>query len=391
MARPSDADDKPSVLESLYESMSKRQSQHLFDQVVRAESLRPTMSRTLALAIAFATLVYLILVGIGLLGIGLLVAGLSNWFALIGAAICFALVWYSMPRLPRVDGKIISRAACPTLYRIFDRVSAALNARPVDGIVLDENYNAAYSVVGWQRQQIVYIGLPLFYSLDGQERVAIIAHELAHGVNNDPARGFFLSTAFGMLARWHEVLTPDKELALGEADNLLEFAFNISNWITTIALVAFSQIPRFGAWVMIHLFWRASQRAEYLADYLATTVSGTDAMTQALNKMQRGDTHTWTLVQKIAVGSAKFNLFDELRQSINAETEPFEEDSEEARIDTTHPPTKFRVAFLSARRVAGAKIVVASTEWAQVDRELAPVQKEIQEKLAERYQRSLYY
>ncbi|MBI5651660.1 MAG: M48 family metalloprotease, partial [Chloroflexi bacterium] len=218
-----------------------------------------------------------------------------------------------------------------------------------------------------------------------------IAHELAHGVNNDPARGFFLGTAFGMLARWHMLLTPDKELTLGESGGIFDFIFNISNWITLVILLALSQVPRFGAWVMIHLFWRASQHAEYLADYLATTVSGTNAKIAALNKSQRGGDQIWGLVQKIAVGSAKINLFDELRQTINAEAETFEEDSEEARIDTTHPPTKFRVEFLRARRVAGAKLVVASSEWAEVDRELAPVQKEIQEKLAERYQRSLYY
>jgi heat shock protein HtpX len=391
MAKPSEAHDKPGVYESLYASMSERLSRRLFDQVVAAKTLRPPMSRALGFAFVIATLVYLIVFLIGLLGIVWLVYGFSNFIFWIGAAICFALIWFLAPRLPRAEGAIIARNAYPALYRVFDRVASALNARPVDGIIINEDYNAAYSQVGWRRKHIVYFGLPYFYALEDQERVAVIAHELAHGVNNDPARGFFLGTAFGMLARWHEVLTPDRELTLGEAGDIFEFLFNISNWISTIALVALSQIPRFGAWVMIHLFWHESQRAEYLADYLATTVSGTNAKIAALNKAQRGGERIWPLVQKIALGSATFNLFDQLRESARTEIEFFDADAERARIDSTHPPTKFRTEFLRAHYVGGAKVIISPTEWAQVDRELQPLQKEIQEKLTERYQRSLYY
>ena len=42
---------------------------------------------------------------------------------------------------------------------------------------------------------MLFIGLPLFAILDDAERVSVLGHELAHGVNGDPTRGFVVGTA----------------------------------------------------------------------------------------------------------------------------------------------------------------------------------------------------
>ncbi len=53
------------------------------------------------------------------------------------------------------------------------------------------------------------LGLPLLAILDNQEKIALIAHELAHDVNGDPARTFFIGAAVGALIEWHQLLLPE--------------------------------------------------------------------------------------------------------------------------------------------------------------------------------------
>ena len=42
------------------------------------------------------------------------------------------------------------------------------------------------------------LGLPLVSVLEPQERVALIAHEIAHDVNGDPARGTQVAVRSGL-------------------------------------------------------------------------------------------------------------------------------------------------------------------------------------------------
>jgi hypothetical protein len=100
-------------------------------------------------------------------------------------------------------------------------------------------------------------------------------------------------------------------------------------------------------------------------------------------------------VQTVTLNSKDRDLFGEYRQAIaNVDATHVVSASNEDdahRADSSHPPTAYRIAFLQARRVAGAKIVLSASDANQIMRELKPFEKAFQDKLMERYERSLYY
>ena len=119
------------------------------------------------------------------------------------------------------------------------------------------------------------MGMPLYAALSPQERVALLAHELAHGVNGDPNRGFFVGTALYSLAMWHDTIRGD-EIIVG----------SISGTITNTILRILSGVPWALYTLMAHLVWRDSPAAEYLADYLAAQTGGTNAEVSQLHKIR---------------------------------------------------------------------------------------------------------
>jgi len=381
-----------SVFEKLYLGLSNRLSRNLFEQVVNTKSLAPNWTRSKMLAFFVAASVHGLTLVIGLLGIFLIVRFWLNLFAIAGGIACLAVAWLLAPRPPRLAETVAARTDLPTLYRTVDSITHALGAPAVDGIVIDEDFNASVAQIGWQRKRILFLGLPLWASLDGQEQVAVLGHEMAHHINGDPMRGFFIGTAVNSLVEWHRMLQPQEmwQAPGGLFGLVLMIAMPLARLFTRVV----SLIPWLGAWALAHLLWRDSQRAEYLADYLAATVSGTDAMIASLNTTGLADKFFQT-VQTITLNSKDRDLFGEYRRAIaNVDATHLVSASNEDdahRADSSHPPTAYRIAFLQARRVAGAKIVLSASDANQIMRELKPFEKAFQDKLMERYERSLYY
>jgi heat shock protein HtpX len=99
---------------------------------------------------------------LALVGGWLCVAGWPNLFALFGGFLCVLIVWFLRPRFPSLRGKVVSRNEFPTLYKVSGDIARLLGTSNVQGIVVDENFNAALGQVGWRRDKILYLGLPLF-------------------------------------------------------------------------------------------------------------------------------------------------------------------------------------------------------------------------------------
>jgi heat shock protein HtpX len=114
------------------------------------------------------------------------------------------------PRVPKVHEAIMAREKALALHKLADEVARALDTSPVDGIVISSDFNAGLGQGGRRRRRILHLGLPLVSILNGEERVALLAHELAHSVNGDPNRGFFVGTAISSLAQWHYLLRPNR-------------------------------------------------------------------------------------------------------------------------------------------------------------------------------------
>ncbi len=111
------------------------------------------------------------------------------------------VVWVLRPRIPQFTAfsDIVTRAEFPTLFRIIDDITTILHGGEIDTVLIDEEFNAGFGRYGLQWKRLLELGLPLLTILEPQERIAILSHELAHGVNGDPARGFVMQTTISTL------------------------------------------------------------------------------------------------------------------------------------------------------------------------------------------------
>jgi hypothetical protein len=165
-------------------------------------------SYLLALAVHACTLGLVLLAG-GLLWMDM------NIVTVIIAAILAVIAFFVAPRLgrlPRGEG-IRSRTDAPALFGLLDRVGAEVGARPVHAVVVSGEFNASYGAVGLRRRRVLELGLPLWDALTGQQRVALIGHELAHGVNGDSRHGLIVGTSLSTLARLHHATRPGGRVA----------------------------------------------------------------------------------------------------------------------------------------------------------------------------------
>jgi heat shock protein HtpX len=145
-----------------------------------------------------------------------------------------------------------------------------------------------------------------------------------------------------------------------------------------------------GIWIagLCALVWRDVQRAEYLADYLASRVSGTDSMISLLKKLHLSGAFD-IVVRALRFQHTNRDLFEELRFQV--ERVPDREIERlmriekllQAGLDSTHPPTAYRIEFLEAHHSPDAKVVVSPATWERVEAELGPARRWAHEKMLE--------
>ncbi|MEV0381997.1 hypothetical protein [Nonomuraea sp. NPDC050643] len=71
-------------------------------------------------------------------------------------------------------------------------------------VALSGAVNASFRIYG-RRRRVVEIGYPLWLILTPQERVALLAHEMAHSSNGDGRHGLVVSSAMHSLGVLHDV------------------------------------------------------------------------------------------------------------------------------------------------------------------------------------------
>jgi Zn-dependent protease with chaperone function len=212
---------------------------------------------------------------------------------------------------------------------------------------------------------VLELGLPLLCILDDQEKLALLAHELAHDVNRDATRGVLVGSAMTSLSRWYAVMRP-VHLALS---------------------LGFTELIHLYALLLSHLCWRDAQRAEYLADGLAAQVVGTAAMLSLLDKLHV--THArYLLAPNPADRERPDRFFDDLRERLAAipprEWERIRrvERLHVSRLDATHPPTAYRIALLDDVPATPPAITLTDDESTALAYELAAAERTAEERMA---------
>ncbi|HEY3289755.1 MAG TPA: M48 family metalloprotease [Anaerolineae bacterium] len=371
--------------EKLYLTLGIRLGKALKDQLRQTEALRPHLTIERGLAFLLACLTYGLMVMVAGEGIWLIVTGWPRVMIVIFGLFLIAFAVILRPHFAKVPRDIVPRAQAPTLYGLVDRIAQALHAPRLDGIVIDRTYNASYLQAGLMRKRILTVGMPYIAAMKGQELVAIIAHEMAHGVNDDPFRSLVVGGAVNVLFNWYGFLW----------STVSSYRREMTIFITLMRIIAL--IPQAGGYALAHLLWRDCQRAEYLADYLGAQVSGTDAAVAALAKSQLVTVCSLAL-QHAALNSHRVDgsIFDEMQARVSAVPERELErihralKMEQSRLDTTHPPTGFRLDLLELHRCSTAIVTCTESEYQRIYSELQPQQNEIQAQLIDGYLSHLY-
>ena len=368
------------IIESTYAKVGLQQSQRLFEQMLSADSLAPKTTLSKTLAYSLASVVHLFYVGIFLLGMWLIVANWPLITAIAAGVFLLLIAVVSRPRFGKWPVRAKSRSELPATYALVDQISEVLNAPKIDGITIDANFNASYARIGLANKQLLVLGLPLFYYLNNQERIALIGHELAHGINGDSSRGQYIGIAINALIEWYIIVRPDAIVDSGDTPFAL-FLIPIN-----ILRALLARLILFIASGLSHLLWHDSQRAEYMADAIAAKVAGSASAIALLEKLYLDKSYyvaagRYKLNSKLRKASGIFEYTQEQLQTvppIEIERIRRVQEVEGSRLNVTHPPTPFRRRFLEEKTISTPMIEAETIDFDGIIRELSMLEDSVQ-------------
>jgi Zn-dependent protease with chaperone function len=329
-----------------------------------------------------AAIICLLVMGLsfvtGLLGMWLIWRFWPNFFAMIAGAGLIGLAWLQKPRVAHRPKDLLTRDQYPNLFKLIDDVAGAIGLQPIQSVRIDHEFNASMSEATWARIPVLTIGLPLWKILAPQARVALVAHELAHRANGDPARSSLLAAAIHALDQWINVLTQD---ANDQAVGLSAVFANAAMWLVLQLILA----VRYSIMLLLYL---DSQRAEYFADFLAARVAGSEAMKSTLASLAfHKHLEPYLLRNFAAVDASGTSVLESFRKFVGSMPAHEIERlwrcqlAEHAQIDTSHPPTAYRVRFLEAHPVELGLVLPSDLVWQKIDAELKPLEVQMSERL----------
>lgn len=388
------------LFEQAYAKLGRYAGTQLSDTLAEAgNTSRFSVTRLLAVVVAL----FVYAVGLAFILTGITLIARSNWNLIVIALglLCFGITWIARPRFGRMPEQ---PGQFPALEAVTRRIAHQLGLKRTPTIVITSTFNASFSHVGIRRQPVMKLGLPLFAILSAEERVALIAHELAHSVNGDLSRSFVVGSAVHSLAEWHQLCQPDllsRQVRRYSNGSLRGFLGYGGGQFALIIMRCLSFLPWLGVVMLSHLLWRDSQRAEYLADVLAAKASGTANMLGLLEKLHYSDTVQQSIQRLVlsvpAHQVAKLLLIDVLRADVaklpQRELERIRRIEMDAgsQLDATHPPTVYRVRALNAHGGGTAVVTISPEEQVQIDQELRRVEGRVLRELSDTYRSRLYY
>jgi heat shock protein HtpX len=324
----------------------------------------------------------LILAGLVLMGylLTLLLGLWATWQAILGlrsgsfqalsmgllALLCLMFCWLGRPRFGTRPERLVSREEAPELHALVAEVASLMGAPVPHYLRLDAQVNASVTREGFPPRFSLTLGLPLMFGLRPQERVDLIAHELAHEVSGDPLRGLWIGAAMNVLWAVNLVLYPEDWASLR---SIPEYLANALRWVLIL--------PFHGLlWLFQALLGQDSQHAEFRADLNAASVAGSEAAISGLDKLHFTHLFEYAL-QKQRSSPERPHAFLELRHAWD-HLKPAEQErmrlqvaQERLRLDRSHPPTADRIAVLAAHPL-GARLTLSPGRAALIEAELTP-------------------
>jgi len=373
-----------SKLNALYEKLGNKRGQEVFQELISQQELRQGISFSKSLAFMTATIVHLISISLFLLGFYLLIFQNDHFMFIAAGLILLGIAWLARPRVPKLDKDehLISRQEFPFLFEAVDQLADAMQVKRIDGIIIDDEFNASVVQVGWRRMKIIKIGLPLFSIMEPEEQLAILAHEFGHISNGYLTRSFYIGTALYTLQTWYELLNP---VPIDEYDSMGFFEIPVYYFMAFLALIPYSIFL-----LLVHLLFDDSQKGEYLADERAAKAVGYKYLISSMEKFQYADTF-YLKIRELAVRKNTMNLFHAVHEQIKIMPDREKErlsrlaQHETSKLDSTHPPTAYRINLLENLKAAPTSLAVGKGTLAMMQKELETQQTRIQEEVIENY------
>jgi Zn-dependent protease with chaperone function len=380
------------LTEALYERVGAGVGDRTVARLTAEGELRPRLTPARAAAFAIALCVHLLTVALVVAAVLLVARAWQNPSADVLAAILLATGWLMRPRFGALpDGVRVDRATTPTLHGLLVGVADALAAPAPDVVIVTHEWNAAYAVVGRRRARVITLGLPLLTALAPQERVALVAHEQAHGRNGDPSRGLFVGTAVTGLVELYLLLQPSQGTTVWLRGRTSPRS-GATVWDSIVRAV-FWVVSRPVYWLLLleaHLLLHELRRAEYLADELAARVAGTDATVSLAEMILLGPAFAAIVSRNVhAARRGDTTIFAELGAAVAAVTSRERErrrriaQLERSRLDHTHPPTALRIELLEQRPRLEPEVTLDAETSDAIDDELARYRKPVADRVVD--------
>jgi Zn-dependent protease with chaperone function len=354
------------------------------------QTLEPRWTASKVAATFVAAAVHLLTVALLLGGAALVMTGLGNPFAMLAGAIMMWSAWFMRPRLgSEPDEDVVTRDQAPELHALVDQIAAALGTRTADVLVVDDRFNASWSVFGLRRHRVLGLGLPLVNVLDGHERIALIAHELAHERNGDARRGAVVGSSIVALGELYALIAPGPRLEDTGMGSLGLVAAGVL-WLVSRPVAGLLALQS-------HLLWLDSRRAEFLADARAAHVAGTEAVVALHEKLLLEPAIDAVVRRLVNHGNdAGIDVFAEARRAMT-DVPAHERERrrrvarhEQAQLDATHPPVGQRIAVLEQRPHEPGELALGHERETQIETELRACRETLGRRIVEQHRSSLY-
>ena len=239
------------------------------------------------------------------------------------------------------EGYHLQPGEAPELCAEVERVRNEVGARPLHGIVINDELNAAAAYVPaglalWRQKHYLILGLPLLQALDRRELAAIIAHEFGHFHGRHER---FAAWIYRLRSSWHRLMEGMAHGGMGGGGQLLWLFFR---WYA----------PYFDAYSHV-----LARRHEYAADAVGAQVVGVDAMVSALVRTELASDwlhgEFWPEVERSARMQSyppmevQERLAERLERNLPRHARiPVRLLSRQAGPDDTHPTLEKRLAAL---------------------------------------------
>ncbi|MEL6646530.1 MAG: M48 family metallopeptidase [Pseudomonadota bacterium] len=359
-------------MRNLIDKWQARHADALLAQALRETGdVAPRLTLRAALgyviATAFVATAYLIM------GLGVFIIAISffEWGPTILGLILILFGYFLRPKRIKNTAKTYRRSDLPQLFALLDEIAQRIGTPPPDGVHIDRDCNAYMTEFRHPHDWILGIGLPFWTALTGPQRVALLAHEMAHKVNNDPLRSGLYRDAQEVLLNWHDTFYIDEVTSF-------EMAIGHRAGAPGMQLIGMFVIEQLHGLLMRFVFYE-SQRAEYRADALAVQVAGRQAVIDLLEVTTRAEP-AYRAVRDLYPYRSEQNgrIFDHMAKTLATQDQDLRRRyfklaaEEKRRVDSSHPPTTMRIEFVGALYEPDS-VLVPQADFTLLDAELEPI------------------